>query len=104
MSETTIKSKIELTKARSARIKAFMSRPEFIAELNKEKAELAKELLILTLKQTRKSKGLTQKKIAEMLGVKQPEIARIENVKESITIDTLINYASVLNVKIGVIL
>ena len=68
----------ELEQAKQAKLKAFMLRPE-----NKEIAEveynnILKAVLAQRVKEIRKAKKLSQVKFAELLGVKQPEIARME--------------------------
>jgi DNA-binding XRE family transcriptional regulator len=45
--------------------------------------------------------GLTQRGLAEKMGVKQPYIARIEGGQENITFTTLANLASALDIDIG---
>ena len=68
----------ELEQAKQVKLKAFMLRPE-----NKEIAEveynnILKAVLAQRVKEIRKAKKLSQVKFAELLGVKQPEIARME--------------------------
>lgn len=95
--------KTELTKARTARIKAFMAEPDNMAYYNQERAKSAKEVFIKRLKETRIKARLTQKALAKILGVEQPEISRIENSSNTVTIDTLIAYITALNGKFEVI-
>ena len=56
--------------------------------------------LIEAIVDTRKSKGLSQKQLAEMTGLKQPAIARIENNTNSPQLDTIIKIADALGLKI----
>jgi transcriptional regulator with XRE-family HTH domain len=56
--------------------------------------------IIETIVNTRKSKGLSQKQLAEMTGLKQPAIARIENNTNSPQLDTIIKIADALGLKI----
>jgi Predicted transcriptional regulator with C-terminal CBS domains len=44
---------------------------------------------IAVLKKVRKVKKLTQKQLAELLGVSQPRIAHMESGKSSMTLETL---------------
>lgn len=45
--------------------------------------------LIGKLIETREEKGLSQRGLAELLGMKQPQIARLESMKSSPQLDTL---------------
>lgn len=56
--------------------------------------------LIETIVKTRKIKGLSQKQLAEMTGLKQPAIARIENSTNSPQLDTIIKIADALELKL----
>ena len=49
----------------------------------------------------RKSKGLSQVELAEMVGVEQPTISKLERGNESVTLRTLLAVADALNVPIG---
>lgn len=55
--------------------------------------------LIETIVNTRKSKGLSQKQLAEMTGLKQPAIARIENNTNSPQLDTIIKITDALGLR-----
>ena len=48
----------------------------------------------------RKSKGITQKQLAEMTGLKQSAIARIESFSNSPQLDTLVKISFALDLKI----
>lgn len=48
-----------------------------------------KRSIISKVIKAREEKGLSQRELAEMSGVKQPAIARIENMKNAPQIDTL---------------
>ena len=52
-------------------------------------ASKARVELISTLIDARKAKGLSQQQLADLTGVKQPAIARLENGNISPSIDTL---------------
>ncbi len=89
--------------AQKARIKAFMAEPENKAYFEAEKAQLAKEVLIKRFKEMRKSKGLTQKDVAKILGVEQPEVSRIESGKDAFTIDKFLVFVTALNGRLELI-
>ena len=60
------------------------------------------ENIINTIISTRKKKGLTQKEVAKMTGLKQPAIDRIENNVNSPQLDTLIKILDALDLKIEI--
>ena len=82
----------------------------FLIELEKNNETFKKwgdlyrieENIINTIISTRKKKGLTQKEVAEMTGLKQPAIARIENNVNSPQLDTLIKILDALDLKIEI--
>lgn len=82
----------------------------FIDEVEKNDETLKKwgdyyrieESIIETIVKTRKNKGLSQKQVAELTGLKQPAIARIENNANSPQLDTLIKIVDALGLKIEV--
>ncbi len=61
----------------------FLS-PEKRAEIDFEVSIIGKMI------EAREAKGLSQRELAEMSGVKQPAIARMENLKSTPQIDTLL--------------
>ena len=65
-------------------------------ELEASKLELLEHLV-----EYREKKGLTQKQLAEKLGIKQQVVARIEN-GSNITLETLIRFLSVLDIALKV--
>jgi DNA-binding XRE family transcriptional regulator len=94
------KSQVDLQKAR---IKSFMELPENKAYFEAEKAQLAKEVLIKRFKEMRKSKGLTQKDVAKILGVEQPEVSRIESGKDAFSMDKFLLFITALNGRLELI-
>jgi DNA-binding XRE family transcriptional regulator len=62
--------------------------PSFIDSAQKAKIDF-EVLLIGKLIEARESKGLTQKQLANLSGLKQPAIARLESMKVTPQIDTL---------------
>ena len=71
--------------------------PEEIAESNLRVA------LIGELIKSRKEKGLTQRQLEELSGVKQPIIARIENGKSIPNLSTLLKLLAPLGKKLAVV-
>ena len=82
MSRTTLKQFKE---------KAFQNK-ELVEEYNTLKPEYVIKKKLIAM---RKEAGLTQEKLAELMGTKKSNISRLESFKSSISprIDTLINYA-----------
>jgi len=60
--------------------------------------ENTKELLGARIKEIRKSRGMTQEQLAEMIDVEQKHVSRIESGKNFPTIDRLEKIAATLNV------
>ena len=60
--------------------------------VNKEEREeiLFQKNLIVTMAELRQSAGISQRELSSLSGVKQPVIARIESMKNSPRIDTLL--------------
>ena len=65
-------------------------------ELEASKLELLEHLV-----EYREKKGMTQKQLAEKLGIKQQVVARIEN-GSNITLETLIRFLNVLGIVLKV--
>ena len=63
--------------------------------------ETAKLVLIENLVSYREKKGLTQKQLADKLGVKQQVVDRVEN-GSNITLETLIKFLDVLGIVLKV--
>lgn len=69
-----------------------------------EKAQIEFETeLIGKLIEIREDKGISQRELAEICGVKQPAIARIENMKATPQIDTLFKILSPLGYTLSII-
>lgn len=60
-------------------------------------------LIIDSLIEARRSKGMTQKELAEASGYTQSVIARLENKKATPQLDTLLKVASALGCDIAVV-
>ena len=63
--------------------------PNFISPERKSKIDLEADLIVKLI-EAREKKGITQKQLAEMTGLKQANIARLENSTVTPKIDTLI--------------
>lgn len=68
--------------------------PEEIAASN------ARVDLMIALSKARKEKGLTQKKLSEMTGVKQSAISRLESGKNPSQLDTLFKLFAAMNMRL----
>ncbi len=71
--------------------------PEEIAASN------ARVEMMIALNKARKEKGLTQKELSEMTGVRQSAISRLENGNTPNQIDTLIRLFAAMNMKMQVV-
>ncbi len=77
-------------------LKEFKEKAFLNAEVKKEYELLKPEYIIKKkLIAMRKEAGLTQEKLAEIMGTKKSNISRLESFKNSISprLDTLMNYA-----------
>ena len=59
--------------------------------------------LMMALRRERKARGLSQKKLGELAGVKQPVISRLERGDTAPQIDTLIKLVTAMNMKMQVV-
>ena len=66
----------------------FMNDSRFVTENDKREIDFQVDL-ISKLVEAREKKGYTQRELATICNVKQPEIARIESLKCSPQVDTL---------------
>ena len=55
----------------------------------------------MSIKKMRINRGLSQKQLAELIGVEQQHVSRWENGKHRPSVDVLIKIAAVLNCNIG---
>lgn len=75
---------------------------EFISE--EEKARIEFEVsLIGKLIEARENKGITQQELAQMAGVKQSAIARLESMKSTPQIDTLFKILKPLGYTLAIV-
>lgn len=70
------------------------------AEREKIKFEVS---LIGKMIEAREAKGISQRELAELSGVKQPAIARIESMKTTPQIDTLLKVLAPLGYTLGIV-
>lgn len=59
----------------------------------------ARVKLAIALSNERKARGLTQKKLSELSGIRQPIISRLEHGDTSTQIDSLIKLATAMNME-----
>lgn len=76
--------------------------PEFLTPERKAKIELEAEI-IGKLIEAREQQGITQEKLAEMSGLRQPAIARMENMGTIPQIETLIKVLDPLGYTLAVV-
>ena len=79
------------------RIRAELYTPEEISAVE-ARAEMMSALI-----KARKARGLTQKKLSELTGVRQPVISRLERGDTAPQIDTLIRLAAAMGMKMQVV-
>ncbi len=69
-----------------------------------ERAQIAFEVeLIGKLIEARENKGLSQRELAELSGLKQPAIARLETLKSTPKIDTLFKILAPIGYKLDIV-
>lgn len=76
--------------------------PEFISPSEKAKIDF-EVALIGKLIEAREAKGLSQKQLAELTGLQQPAIARLESMKVTPQIDTLFKVLQPLGYTLAVV-
>ncbi len=76
--------------------------PEFMDDAQREKINLEVSL-IGRLIEAREKKGITQQKLADMSGMKQSAIARIEKLSATPKIDTMIRLLKPLGYKLDIV-
>jgi DNA-binding transcriptional regulator YiaG len=85
------------------KIRAFMFTPEAQVVRREEEAKIMLDYLIFRIKEIRKAKNLTQKQVAEIMGVNQPEIARWESGLTTPSLPALLNFCSAVNGRLELI-
>jgi len=71
--------------------------PRFAKELTQARAEVRLAVMIARLREER---GWSQRKLAEVTGIKQPQIARLEMGRQMPTLDTLWKLADALGAEV----
>lgn len=70
--------------------------------LQMEEVEMMTDVVNAIIQQ-RKDRGLSQRELAALSGVKQPQIARIETLKSTPQLDTLLKLLTPLGYKLSVV-
>ena len=83
-------------------VKDLWNDPEFMDDAQREKINLEVSL-IGRLIEAREKKGITQQKLADMSGMKQSAIARIEKLSATPKIDTMIRLLKPLGYKLDIV-
>lgn len=76
--------------------------PNFIDDQQRQRIDF-EFALVGKMIEARESKGLTQKQLADLVGMKQPAIARLESLKAVPRVDTLIKILSPLGYTIKIV-
>ena len=82
--------------------KDLWNSPDFISEERRREIELEVEI-IGKLIEAREQKGITQEKLAEMSGLNQSAIARLEKMSAKPQINTLIKILTPLGYKLSIV-
>ncbi len=80
----------------------YMNDEERVSPAEREKIKFEIEL-IGKMVEAREQKGLSQRELAELSGVKQPAIARLESMKTTPQIDTLFKVLNPLGYTISIV-
>jgi len=76
--------------------------PNLLTEAEKDEINLKSEL-VGKLIEAREQKGISQKRLAEMSGLKQPAIARLERMQATPQIDTLFKVLKPLGYTLAIV-
>ncbi len=82
--------------------KELWNDPNFIDDQQRQRIDF-EVALVGKMIEARESKGLTQKQLADLVGMKQPAIARLESLKAVPRVDTLIKILSPLGYTIKIV-
>lgn len=77
----------------------YFTDPANAAKIQEQQARMD---LIIAMHNARKAAGLTQKQVAEKLGITQASIAELERGRRNITHSTLIRYARACGKKVAI--
>jgi len=78
------------------------NKSDFLTPERKAKIELEVELIGKII-EAREEKGITQEKLAELSGLKQPAIARMEKMTSTPQIETLLKVLDPLGYKLAIV-
>lgn len=93
---------VEINGEKYTTLSDYMNDESKVSTAEKAEIEFAAEL-IGKLIEAREKKGLTQRDLAEISGVKQPSIARLESMKSMPQIDTLFKLLSPLGYTLQIV-
>jgi len=102
MSKTTKKITPKATDS-MAKLRAFVQTEEYQNYAKEEDEKIAIAVLVARLKQIRKAKKLTQKKLGEIVGDKQSQVARWENATDIPNVKTLLRICAAIGGKLEII-
>lgn len=85
-----------------SKFKELWNDPEFMTDGERGRIDLEVEL-IEKLVEAREEKGITQQQLAEMAGLKQSAIARLENLTATPQIDTLFKILKPLGYTLAIV-
>ena len=80
----------------------YMNDETRVSQAEKEKINFEIEIIGKMI-EAREEKGLTQRELAEITGIKQPAIARLESMKTTPNIDTLFKILNPLGYTISIV-
>lgn len=80
----------------------FYNNPDKVSPTEKQKIDFEVDLIGKIIK-AREQKGLSQRELAALSGVKQPQIARIEMLKSTPQLDTLLKLLTPLGYKLSIV-
>jgi DNA-binding XRE family transcriptional regulator len=85
------------------KMKEFMATPENQELAEKEYERIMKAVLVQRIKEIRKAKNISQEEMAKLMGVKQPEIARLEKGETLPNFKTLFKFLFAINGRFEII-
>jgi DNA-binding transcriptional regulator YiaG len=85
------------------KIQAFMNQPHIKKMADEDEAKILQDVLIQRIKEIRIAKKLTQKQIAEIMGVNQPDIARWEKGEMMPSVNSITKFCIATNTRLELI-
>lgn len=80
----------------------YMNDETRVSKDEKERVELLSSI-ICTLIEAREEKGLTQRELAKLCGLKQPALARVESMKSLPQLDTILKILNPLGYTLSIV-